>query len=84
MPAKKFLTRLIYTVIALQLLLLVVDRLPILPSLLSMISHGIYLQNLRFFPIVRLSDPIFITSCGTSHPFPFHSRWPPKDPARPR
>ena len=62
-PAKKFLTRLIYAVIASQILLLV-DRLPLLPCLLSVVSHAIYLQNLRYFPIVRLSDPIFITSCS--------------------
>ena len=75
-PAKKFLMRLIYTVIGMQLLLLVVDRLPIWQSLLSIGSHAIYLQNLRFFPIVRLSDPIFIASCRTlasSFPLPYRS-----------
>ncbi|MCJ1478017.1 erv26 super protein [Lambiella insularis] len=61
--AKKLLTRLIYSVIAFQLLLVVVDRFPIWLSLLSIASHAIYLQNLRYFPIVRLSDPVFILSC---------------------
>ena len=64
--AKKLLTRLIYSVIVLQFLLLVVDRFPLWLSLLSIASHAIYLQNLRYFPIVKLSDPVFIVSCRTS------------------
>lgn len=62
--ARKFLTRLIYTIVAIQLLLAVVDRFPILLSLLSVVSHGVYLGNLRHFPIVKLSDPVFVLSCG--------------------
>ena len=61
--AKKLLTRLIYFVIASQILLIAVDRLPIWLSLVSIASHVIYLQNLRYFPIVKLSDPVFIVSC---------------------
>ncbi|KAK0294564.1 erv26 super protein [Friedmanniomyces endolithicus] len=61
--AKKTLTRMIYAVIALQVLLAVVDRLPLALSALSIGSHVVYMQNLRRFPIVKLTDPIFILSC---------------------
>ncbi|KAK5159659.1 transmembrane adaptor Erv26 [Cryomyces antarcticus] len=61
--AKKLLTRLIYFTIALQLLLLV-DGFPIALSLLSVGSHVVYAQNLRRFPVVKLSDPLFVSSCG--------------------
>ena len=63
--AKKFLTRLIYAVILTQTLLLI-DRFPLWRSLLSIGSHVVYLQNLRRFPLVQLTDPFFIISCSTS------------------
>lgn len=62
--AKKFLTRLIYFVIAVQALLWLVDSFPFKLSLLSVISHIVYLGNMRRFPIVKLSDPLFLISCG--------------------
>ncbi|EON66686.1 hypothetical protein W97_05932 [Coniosporium apollinis CBS 100218] len=62
--AKKLLTRLIYGVIALQILLCLVDKFPIGLSTLSVFSHVIYAQNLRRFPIVKLTDPLFILSCA--------------------
>lgn len=62
--AKKLLTRLIYTVVVIQLLLLVLDKFPLGLSALSIASHGVYYQNLRRFPIVKLTDPVFLTSCG--------------------
>ena len=62
--AKKILTRMIYAVIALQLLLAAVDRFPLGLSALSIISHVVYLQNLRRFPVVKLTDPIFLLSCA--------------------
>ena len=64
--ARKLLTRLIYTIITVQILLALIDRFPILLSILSVGSHAVYLGNLRHFPIVKLSDPVFILSCGTS------------------
>ena len=64
--AKKLLTRLIYGVIGIQILLLLVDGFSISLSALSIVSHVIYAQNLRRFPIVKLSDPLFLLSCGTS------------------
>lgn len=64
--AKKLLYRLIYGVIGIQALLLLVDGFPIGLSVLSIVSHVIYAQNLRRFPIVKLNDPLFLLSCGTS------------------
>ncbi|KAK4116620.1 DUF396-domain-containing protein [Canariomyces notabilis] len=61
--AKRFLTRLIYSIMALQLLLCVVDRFPFLPTALGIFSHFIYLGNMRRFPFVKLTDPLFLTSC---------------------
>lgn len=68
--ARKLLTRLIYGIIGAQVLLALVDRFPIWLSLLSAASHGVYLGNLRHFPIVKLSDPVFILSCGMHLVFP--------------
>ncbi|PGH18735.1 hypothetical protein AJ79_00148 [Helicocarpus griseus UAMH5409] len=68
--ARRLLSRLIYFIIALHLLLAVVDRLPISLCSLSIVSHLIYAANLRRFPIVKLTDPVFITSCllvGLNH-----------------
>jgi len=61
--AKRLLTRLIYAVITIQTLLWLIDGFPFLLSLLSIISHIVYLGNMRRFPIVKLSDPLFLTSC---------------------
>lgn len=64
--AKKTLTVSIYAVIGIQILLLLVDRVPVLASALSIASHLVYSLNLRRFPIVKLADPIFILSCSKS------------------
>lgn len=61
--AKKVLSRMIYAVIASQVLLALVDKFPYSLSSLSIGSHIVYLQNLRRFPIVKLTDPIFVLSC---------------------
>lgn len=61
--ARKLLSRLIYTIIGIQVFLMVVDGFPIWLSLLSILSHLVYASNLRRFPIVKLSDPLFILSC---------------------
>jgi len=61
---KKVLTYLIYVVIALQTLLWLVDGFPAKLSLLTIGSHVAYMQNLRRFPVVKLTDPLFILSCG--------------------
>ncbi|KAH9908954.1 transmembrane adaptor Erv26 [Xylariomycetidae sp. FL2044] len=61
--AKRLLTRLIYSIIVLQILLCVVDRFPLGLSLMGVVSHVIYLGNMRRFPFVKLTDPLFIASC---------------------
>lgn len=61
---KKLLSRLIYAVIGIQILLLLADGFPITLSALSIGSHLVYYQNLRRFPIVKLTDPVFLVSCG--------------------
>lgn len=71
--AKKLLTRLIYGIISIQLLLALVDGFPFLLSCLSIGSHVVYAGNLRRFPIVKLSDPVFILSCGLPLPIPLSS-----------
>ncbi|EOD51974.1 uncharacterized protein LTHEOB_10691 [Neofusicoccum parvum] len=61
--AKKLLTRMIYAVMVLQLLLWLFDSFPLGLSILSILSHVVYTGNLRRFPIVKLTDPLFILSC---------------------
>ncbi|KAF2433329.1 DUF396 doamin protein [Tothia fuscella] len=62
--AKKVLTYLIYAVIGLQTFLWLVDGFPAKLSILSIASHVVYMQNLRRFPVVKLSDPLFLLSCA--------------------
>ncbi|KAI9693749.1 MAG: erv26 super protein [Bathelium mastoideum] len=61
--AKKVLTYLIYSVVSVQILLVVVDRFPFGLTAVGVASHGVYSLNLRRFPIVKLTDPTFILSC---------------------
>lgn len=61
--AKRLLARLIYSIIGLQLVLWVVDGLPLLLTVLGVVSHVVYLGNMRRFPFVRLTDPLFLSSC---------------------
>ncbi|KAI2636019.1 transmembrane adaptor Erv26 [Xylaria nigripes] len=61
--AKRLLTRLIYFIIGIQLVLWVIDGLPLRLTLMGVASHLVYLGNMRRFPFVRLTDPLFLTSC---------------------
>ncbi|RYP08626.1 hypothetical protein DL764_001754 [Monosporascus ibericus] len=61
--AKRLLKRLIYFVIGLQITLCVVDRFPLGLTLLGVGSHVAYLGNMRRFPFVKLTDPLFLVSC---------------------
>ncbi|KAI6374039.1 hypothetical protein MCOR25_003272 [Pyricularia grisea] len=61
--SKRILQRMIYSIIVIQLLLCLVDKFPFFLTLLGVVSHVVYLGNLRRFPFVRLSDPLFLTSC---------------------
>jgi len=69
--AKRLLTRMIYLVIGLQTLLVLVDGFPFKLSLLSILSHAVYLGNMRRFPVVKLTDPLFLLSCSMPLPPPF-------------
>jgi len=60
--SKKILTRLIQFIIGTHFLL-IFDGFPLLLTLFSAACHGVYMLNLRKFPVVKLSDGIFITSC---------------------
>lgn len=62
--SSKLLRNLIYSVIAAQLLLCLIDGFPLALTLLGILSHAIYACNLRHFPIVKLGDPLFLLSCG--------------------
>ncbi|EEP82963.1 conserved hypothetical protein [Uncinocarpus reesii 1704] len=68
--ASRVLSRLIQAIILLHILLWLIDGLPFSLTLLSIVSHLVYASNLRRFPIVKLSDPLFILSCllvGLNH-----------------
>lgn len=54
----------IYAVIVSQVLLALIDKFPWTLSALSVGSHVVYMQNLRRFPIVKLTDPVFLVSCA--------------------
>ncbi|KAF7188100.1 Protein SVP26 [Pseudocercospora fuligena] len=62
--SKKLLYRLIYGVVTIQILLAAVDRFPLRLSLFSIASHGVYSLNLRRFPVVKLTEPVFLASCA--------------------
>jgi hypothetical protein len=62
--AKRILYRLIYTIVVIDVLLLIFDGFPFWLSLLGIISHVIYAGNLSRFPVVKLTDPLFLLSCG--------------------
>ncbi len=59
----KLLRQLIYAVCVTQFLLWLVDGFPFYLTILGLGSHVVYASNLRHFPIVKLSDPLFISSC---------------------
>ena len=61
--AKRFLTKLIYAIIVAQALLWLIDGFPLGATLLGIVSHVVYLGNMRRFPFVKLTDPLFILSC---------------------
>jgi hypothetical protein len=63
--AKKLLTKLIYTIIGAQALLWLVDGFPMVETLKGIFSLVVYLGNMRRFPFVKLTDPLFLLSCGT-------------------
>ncbi|KAK7732525.1 erv26 superfamily protein [Cytospora paraplurivora] len=61
--SKRLLSRLIYAIIVLDLLLCFVDKFPFWLTVFGIVSHIVYLGNMRRFPYVTLTDPLFISSC---------------------
>lgn len=59
---KRFLKKTIYAIVALHVLLIPLDGFPVKKTLFSIASYAIYLQNLKTFPFVSLTDPIFLLS----------------------
>lgn len=64
-PTKRFLKKSIYGVIVILVLLLLFDKFPVKLTLLAIVSHLIYLQNLKKFPFISLSSPSFLLSCAS-------------------
>lgn len=62
--SKRLLTQLIYIIVGIQVLLCFVDRFPFWLTILGIASHVVYLGNMRRFPFVTLTDPLFVTSCS--------------------
>lgn len=62
--AKRFLSRMIYTIIGTHVALWLIDGLPFWGTLLGIVTHVVYLGNMRKFPFVKLSDPLFLLSIG--------------------
>jgi hypothetical protein len=60
---KKLLNKLIYSVIAIHVLLLIFDGFPWFLTSLSIGAHFLYLQNLNRFPFISLSSGVFVGSC---------------------
>lgn len=62
-PTKRFLHKAIYTIIAIYVLLVVFDGFPLLLTLFSIFTYVIYLQNLKHFPFISLTEPTLMLSC---------------------
>ncbi|KAK9470513.1 transmembrane adaptor Erv26 [Dipodascopsis tothii] len=60
---KNLLEKLIYAISVVHVLLLVFDRFPFWLTVFSLVSQGVYYQNLRQFPFIQLSSSTFIASC---------------------
>ncbi|OLL25476.1 Protein SVP26 [Neolecta irregularis DAH-3] len=66
-PAKRFLLRLIWSVIGLHILL-IFDSFPKKLTIFSIVSHLLYRANLSTFPVIQLLSPTFLLSCSTFIP----------------
>lgn len=63
-PTKRFLTRIIYGIMATFVLLWLFDSFPFWLLVFLIFSYYVYLQNLTKFPYVELTSPIFLISCA--------------------
>lgn len=62
-PTKRLLRKLIYGDIIILAALWLFDGFPFFLTSFSIICYLIYLQNLKMFPYVQLTSPIFLLSC---------------------
>lgn len=60
---RKIISRSLQLVFALHVLLLVFHPMPWRLTLFSLGCHVVYSQLLRSFPVIQLSDPVFLLSC---------------------
>jgi hypothetical protein len=60
---KRLLTRTIFAIIFVHVLLLLIDKFPFKLTIFSIAAHVIYLQNLKQFPFISLSSGTFIATC---------------------
>ncbi|KAL5621418.1 hypothetical protein BROUX41_006318 [Berkeleyomyces rouxiae] len=59
---KRIISRLIFGVMGLQVLLMLLDGFPVWLSLLTIGSHAVYYGNLKRFPWVNMANPTFLIS----------------------
>ncbi|KAG0672348.1 erv26 super protein [Maudiozyma exigua] len=62
-PTRRFLTRTIWAIELILLLLVIFDKFPFKLSLFAMGSHLLYYQNLKKFPYISLTSITFLSSC---------------------
>uniref|UniRef100_A0A8C5YQZ3 Protein TEX261 n=1 Tax=Marmota marmota marmota TaxID=9994 RepID=A0A8C5YQZ3_MARMA len=62
-PTRRFLTRAIYGIILILILLLLLDGFPFKLTLFSIACYIVYYQNLKSFPFISLTSPTFLLSC---------------------
>ncbi|KAK9476894.1 transmembrane adaptor Erv26 [Lipomyces japonicus] len=60
---KQLLEKLIYGIIIVHLLLFLIDKFPFWLTVFGIVTQVVYLQNLKQFPFIQLTSPIFISSC---------------------
>jgi hypothetical protein len=61
---RKIISYAIKVVIGLHVLLLFVDRLPVIPIIVGVASHAVYYRLLKTFPYISLTAPDFLGSVG--------------------
>ena len=72
--AKRVIRYAIFGVLAIHVLLLLFEDLPVLYLLIGLLSHGVYHTLLPSFPVIDFTDPRFIAGCGITLNSVFASR----------
>ncbi|KAI0461393.1 hypothetical protein LJB42_001062 [Komagataella kurtzmanii] len=60
---RRLIGRLIIAIVGVFLLLLFLDGFPIKLSIFSLLTYYIYYKNLKTFPFIDLTGPVFVSSC---------------------